>query len=869
MDNKNIRPLVSVLVPICNVEKYLSQCLESIAKQTLDNIEVICINDGSTDGSKEIIERYVSLYDNFVLIDKANSGYGASMNMGLERAKGQYIGIVESDDFIASSMYEDLYELSENGSVDIVKGNFWDYYTEETTSVVKEKAFVNMERAMISEVGKITSLYKCPQLLFGHPSIWSGIYKRELLESNNIRFMEEPGGGWVDNPFFFEVFCAAKGIKWTKKPYYYYRKTNSNSSSNRMPDLTLPIKRMLDNLEVLNKYNVNDEEILKMAYSRGLMYVYGLLEERGYSQQSEQIKFYTEKLMSSLKQDVILNNFNDKDKALYFEHLSPFNRLMTSKKEKILIYNWIQFDNQPGFGGGVNIYCRNLIDTFIKQRPDVEVWFLSSGFTYDASTTECYIRPTYNVYGDRCKTFEVVNSPVPAAQDMILNNPSIAFSNDNLKNVIKAFIEDNGSFSSVHFNNIEGISLDVLGLKKYFSTSKFIYSVHNYIPFCVHGFYFNRDKKCICNPNHTNADCKLCTDLGRRTDISETLYQRALNNMSSDKKIDKKIWIRQMGFDILDSVTLNNDYIEFENIAKKFLNDNMDQMLAVSERVRELSIENGLDGNKVITSYIGTRVAEFEHRKPLSQKENMKVIFLGNSYFFEEKGAPFLINCLRQLEVQYAKRIDLVMTFTNCNDIQLKKDLKHFSSLHIVHGYRHSDLRNLLMDCDLGIVPVLWEDNLPQIAIEMVAMGVPVLASSLGGASELCTSELFKFEGGNSEDFLNKLKHFIDNKDDLELYWKNHSPLVTMDQHLCDIEKIYNLQSPKLNISINFEDYRKLQMELYFYRTTIINKSFATDGAGAENKYRYPIRLVKKFFKNIKEKGILATLRIIKRYVSL
>ena len=99
---------VSVLVPIYNVEKYLSKCLESLCSQTLQDMEMICINDGSTDASREIVEQYRKKDSRIKVIDQDNSGYGISMNRGLEKAEGEYIAIVESDDFIEPDMMERL-----------------------------------------------------------------------------------------------------------------------------------------------------------------------------------------------------------------------------------------------------------------------------------------------------------------------------------------------------------------------------------------------------------------------------------------------------------------------------------------------------------------------------------------------------------------------------------------------------------------------------------------------------------------------------------------------------------------------------------------------------------------------------------------
>ena len=103
---------VSVLVPVYNVKKYLRQCLDSLAAQTLDGIEFICIDDGSTDGCSEILDAYAEKDERFRVIHKENSGYGASMNVGLRAARGEYIGIVESDDFADAEMFAALYDVA-------------------------------------------------------------------------------------------------------------------------------------------------------------------------------------------------------------------------------------------------------------------------------------------------------------------------------------------------------------------------------------------------------------------------------------------------------------------------------------------------------------------------------------------------------------------------------------------------------------------------------------------------------------------------------------------------------------------------------------------------------------------------------------
>jgi glycosyltransferase involved in cell wall biosynthesis len=110
---------ISVVVPVYNVEKYLKECIDSIINQTLEDIEIICVNDGSTDSSLEILNDYAKKDSRIIVINKSNSGYGHTMNMGLNAATGEYVGIIESDDFADKNMFEDLYKLAKEYDADI------------------------------------------------------------------------------------------------------------------------------------------------------------------------------------------------------------------------------------------------------------------------------------------------------------------------------------------------------------------------------------------------------------------------------------------------------------------------------------------------------------------------------------------------------------------------------------------------------------------------------------------------------------------------------------------------------------------------------------------------------------------------------
>lgn len=803
---------ISVIIPIYNEEKYLEKCVKSVMDQTLTDIEIICVDDGSTDNSVQMMDQFAQEDSRVKVIHKENSGYGNSMNRGLKAATGDYIGIVESDDYIVKDMYEKLYSLTENGSVDVVKGNFWDCYDEKDGSITKVE---NRERSNMPDVKEAFILREYPQILWGHPSIWTGIYRREFLMENHIKFKEVKGGGWVDNPFFFTTLCKAKSIKWTKEPFYCYRKTNAASSSSGY-DLRLPFDRMMDNLKVVEENHYNDEEILKFMYARALMYLCGATEEPHYAYKEDYARPFMREMLKKMNPDVIMDDFNVWDQKTYLKYLSPLQTMMP-KTTKILIYNWVPFDNPGKVGGGVTIYCKNLVETILRYRPDVQVYFLSSGWAYDVTTTKCYFRKLPNVFGDRCRSFEIVNSPVPAAQDMLFYNPEFAFKCEELKDVFSDFIEKNGPFSNIHFNNIEGLSLDVFDLKKKYPDTKFIYSMHNYVPICMTGFYFRRDKHCNCSPNHTAEDCGKCIDRDDNRKIRTQMVNRAKVNIPNVERYNDDRWALKFGFEKLDLIRDESLLYEFTVRAKKAINENMDVVLAVSDRVRVLAEENGIDPKLLKTSYIGTKIAGYQvGHSTAAENEYFRVVYLGSHLNYEEKGYPFLLDSLEKLDEEHASKIDLVLTTTTLGkDEYVKEKLKKLHSVEIIHGYTHADLPNILRGAQLGIIPVLWEDNLPQVAIEMVSLGVPILCSSAGGASELCSSEKFRFEGGNTEDFLEKLAYFTEHQEAVKDYWKYHNGLVTMKMHFDEIAKIFELpEAPKATIDI--EDYSDLLAENEF-----------------------------------------------------
>ncbi|MEG2948447.1 MAG: glycosyltransferase [Raoultibacter sp.] len=271
-------PLVSVIIPIYNAAFFLDQCLDSVQSQTLSNLEIICLNDGSTDNSWQIISEHASHDARIIAIDKPNSGYGASCNRGVKEARGAYIAIVEPDDWIESGMFADMLDFaaSFNEAIDIIKTPYWRIWMPGTPQQRKLNCSYHKR---IEPAKQPFTIGESAHLLRHHPSIWSALYRREFLLETGILFKEIPGAGWADNPFLMETLCRAKTIIYLDRAYYCYREDLPGSSST-LKAPTLPFDRWNDMADILERLNITDEQILRAHISRGFTYLGGILEEQ-------------------------------------------------------------------------------------------------------------------------------------------------------------------------------------------------------------------------------------------------------------------------------------------------------------------------------------------------------------------------------------------------------------------------------------------------------------------------------------------------------------------------------------------------------------------------------------------------------------
>lgn len=313
------QPKVSVILPTLNSKEYIEECIESILNQTLDDIEIIVVDAGSTDGTLEIIKDYARNNSKLNVFLSSKKSYGGQVNQGMSNARGEYISIVESDDFIKEDMLESLYALCQYGYIDIVKGTFYHYYDTKED----ENCVVDTAKRTLPE-NKIFRTKNQPLFLEGHPSIWAGIYRKSFLKNYDIKFVEEEGGAWVDNPFFYETSLKAETIIYTNTPYYYYRETNENSSTNNLKDKSVPARRIIDMFKLVNESNC-DDNIRQMLFRRLFRYIEITVEsndDRTDTLDNDTCKAIYEALQY-VDEDFVRKNLSTKEKINYYKFSSP------------------------------------------------------------------------------------------------------------------------------------------------------------------------------------------------------------------------------------------------------------------------------------------------------------------------------------------------------------------------------------------------------------------------------------------------------------------------------------------------------------------------------------------------------------------
>ena len=253
---------VSVIVPIYNSEKYLTQCLDSIINQTLKDIEIICINDGSTDKSLSILKKYSSIDNRIKIISTENKGAGAARNLGLELATGKYIAFVDADDWIAEETYEILYSKLNSSNLDLIIFQMINYIESSgnlvETKLYNHECFKNhriTEKSIFNHEDTKEYLFEIPVCPV------SKLYNKDFLDKHDIRFPE--GHLFEDNAFFYNAYFKTKKCGFISK-HLYYRRRHDDSVTQKLDMKKLDIVKATN--EILNVFmNNNTYETYKYS----------------------------------------------------------------------------------------------------------------------------------------------------------------------------------------------------------------------------------------------------------------------------------------------------------------------------------------------------------------------------------------------------------------------------------------------------------------------------------------------------------------------------------------------------------------------------------------------------------------------------
>ena len=243
-------PKVSVIVPFYNVEEYIEKCLETLVSQTLEDIEIILVNDGSKDKSIEIVNKFLKMYpEKLVYLEKENGGLSDARNYAINYAKGEYIAFLDSDDYVEKDMYEKMYELAKKENSDMVECNFyWEY-----PNKIKEDIGVtyNGKNEMLEKIRVVA---------------WNKLIKREILVNSKVCFPK--GYRYEDVEFTYKLIPYIETVSFLKKPCVHYIQ-RQGSISNSQDERT---KEIFDVLEHVIEYY--KEKDIYEKYKEELEYVY-------------------------------------------------------------------------------------------------------------------------------------------------------------------------------------------------------------------------------------------------------------------------------------------------------------------------------------------------------------------------------------------------------------------------------------------------------------------------------------------------------------------------------------------------------------------------------------------------------------------
>ena len=330
------KPKVSIIIPVYNVENYLEDCLDSIVNQTLRNIEIICINDGSTDNSLEILRKYAKQDSRIKVINQENKGLGATRNVGMTIVNGEYIMFVDSDDWLELDACKLLYEKSKRNDLDMLIFLLKNYSEEKG---YYEDDYYNITCMPLDFEEKIFDYRDLKDLIFKISiSSCQKMYKKEFLSDKSF----PEGILFEDNPFYWDCILSAKKISIIKKHLYLRRRHDSSISYSFNQNYLDVIKVNKLVFDVISKHNIINE------YPENVINFIISYVKRWYEQMAIEYKeiywnllksYFLEISQKKEFNDLIINHARDEYKNFYMDVLESRNSNELDYLQKKWRYN--------------------------------------------------------------------------------------------------------------------------------------------------------------------------------------------------------------------------------------------------------------------------------------------------------------------------------------------------------------------------------------------------------------------------------------------------------------------------------------------------------------------------------------------------
>ena len=246
---------VSIIVPFYNVENYIEKCLQSLVNQTLEDVEIILVNDGSQDGTKEIAKQFVEKYPNKIMyLEKENGGLSDARNYAIPYAKGEYIAFLDSDDYVEANMYEEMYNKAKEENLDYVECDFlWEYPDKSLES--KGKQYSNKKEMFI----------------YTRVVAWNKLIRREIVEDNHLEFPK--GYRYEDVEFFYKLLPLIHNYGIVEKPFIHYvqrENSISNVQNTRTKEIIDVLRHVIDYYKRNQLFDEYKEEI-EYTYTRYIL----------------------------------------------------------------------------------------------------------------------------------------------------------------------------------------------------------------------------------------------------------------------------------------------------------------------------------------------------------------------------------------------------------------------------------------------------------------------------------------------------------------------------------------------------------------------------------------------------------------------